>query len=134
MYMIKNRFPVVAVLFLMSTLAAQASQVSPEETKKQNDFKSAYGAPGKLDRVEAVRKLEGCTHPTTIAILQTVISADTAPEVKAAAFRMISTVPATDPGLSALLAQTFNAVKFSDFDTHHAFASEMRNSEFKYAC
>ncbi len=131
--MFRKTVNTLAVLFLFSSLAQANQALSPEEQTKQNEFRKAYGAPGKLDRVEAVKKLEGCTHPSTIGMLQTVISSDTAVEVKTAAFRIISTVPATDPGLSTMLVQLFNSLKFSDFDTHLAFASEMRNSEFKYA-
>lgn len=124
---------VVAIAFGVLACAHAASQLSPEELKKQNEFKKAYENPGKKDRVDAVHILDGCAHPTTMAILNTVIATESFTEVKVAAFRILTTIPATDPGLSQMLAQVFDSLKPNDVETHIEFAAQMRNSEFKYA-
>lgn len=124
---------VVAFAFFMIGCAQAATPLSPEELKKQNEFKKAYDNPGKKDRVEAVHMLDGCTHPSTISILNTVIATETFTEVKAAAFRQLSTIPVTDPALSQMLAQIFDSLKPNDFEAHLEFVPQMRNSEFKYA-
>ena len=124
----------VAVFFVgLLTCVHAATPLSPEESKKQDEFKKAYENTGKKDRVEAVQKLDGCTHPSSVQMLQTVIAIDTFPEVKGAAFRVLSSLPATDPSVSQMLAQLFDSLKPNDFESHLEFVPQMRNSEFKYA-
>ncbi len=131
----KNIFQALVAVFAFAALSfvhAAVAPLSPEESKKQEDFKKAYGSTGKKDRIEAVQHLDGCAHPTTIQMLQTVISVDTYPEVKGAAFRILTNVPATDPGVSQMCAQIFDSLKPMDFETHMEFVPQLRNLEFKY--
>ena len=123
----------VALLLLMgvSTLL-RAEAVSPDEVKKQNEFKQAYSTPERGDRVKALEMLKGLTHLSTAEILATVASVDQYKEVRVEAFKMLSQIPARDPSLAHAMVSAFQATKISDIEVRLEFMPFMKNSEFKY--
>ncbi|HYG74119.1 MAG TPA: hypothetical protein VEK08_03860 [Planctomycetota bacterium] len=107
--------------------------IPAEDLAKQEEFKKVYNSQYRQDHLAALEKLEGSTHVSTWQILSTVVSVNPFPEVRTAAFKRLSQMPATDPYLSQILVQHFQSLKPNDVDLRIAFAECMGNSEFKYA-
>ena len=130
-------------LFLIATLAAlfflrpaQCSDepASPDEIKKQDDFREKYRTALSTDqRMAAVKSLDGCHHVTTSRLLETVVENETRKEIRIAAFELLCTFPAHDLNLEQLLITLFNRSKPSDLDERMAYARATKGLEFKCA-
>lgn len=123
----------LAVLFLAAVGSVRAENVSPEEMQKQNEFKKLYATGERVDQVKAADALDGASHASSRQLLATVVSTTTFPDVRNAHFARLAKMPATDPGLSVVLAQLFRQLKPTDIEGKTEFAKAMKPSEFKYA-
>jgi len=127
-----RRLAVFVVLLSLSGALRAASALSPDEQKKQNDFKKAYSTSEMLDRVKSLEMLDGAEHPSTWQILAIVASSDQAKEVRLAAFKMLSKVPAHDPGVAHQLCAIFGAIKPMDIEQRLEFIPPLANSEYRF--
>jgi hypothetical protein len=107
---------------------------SADEIKKQNDFRDKYrGALSSEQRLAAVKLLDGCRHPTSQQLLQSVVETETRKEIRIAAFEMLCAYPAHDLSLEQSLIALFNRTKPSDLDERMAYARATTRLEFKCA-
>ncbi|HEY3323509.1 MAG TPA: hypothetical protein VGP72_23855 [Planctomycetota bacterium] len=123
----------VLLLVCAGAWCSTPTGIPADELDKQTDFKRAYASREKDDHLKALQGLEGCTHPTTWEILATVVRVDQFPDVRLAAYRMLSLMPARDESLSRILVDFFQSLKLNDVDTRCDYVKYMANSEFKYS-
>src|ERR1700759_1017139 len=131
-------FPTLAVgmiaLFGLSRLWAAAA--SPDEVKKQAEFKKAYGSQVTKERLAAVELLSDCTHPSTWSLLMTVIGADADKAVRIAAYKDLAAMPAHNANLAKTLAQLFTSAKMKEekdtSELKQKFGEAAEKSEFKF--
>jgi HEAT repeat protein len=119
---------VAVAIFCMAALATQAA--TPEEQKKQEEFKKAFASPDKAVRIKAIESLDGSTDPAVVNLLRAVMG-DPERDVRLAAYTGISKFPAHDLSVAQLLAKMFNELKPDDLDTHCDYGKAMANCEFK---
>ncbi len=112
--------------------AAAATAPGPEDLDKQAAFKKLYASREKDDHLKALKALEGSKHASTTDILITVIRVDPFPDVRVAAFRMLSLMPARDETLARILVDFFQSFRLNEVEAHCDYAKYMVNSEFKF--
>lgn len=123
----------IGIFFLRSAHCGDDA-VTPEETKKQGDFREKYRTALSTDqRMAAVKLLDGCHHSSTTKLLQSVVETETRKEIRIAAFEMLCTYPAHDLTLEQLLIALFNRSKPTDLDERMAYARATKGLEFKCA-
>jgi len=130
---IKVMLRIISFIVLFASVAPVQCGTPPEDLKRQEEFKKAYSSPHRLDHVSALDLLDGSTHMSTWQMLSTVVSVDPFVEARTAAFKKLSLMPATDPGLSTVLVHHFQALKPTDIEQRIAYAELMGNSEFNYS-
>lgn len=123
----------LAVLFFAAVGSVRAENVAPEELQKQAEFKKLYATGERVDQVKAADALDGASHPSSRQLLSTVVTSTPYAEVRNAHFARLAKMPATDPGLSVLLANLFRQLKPTDIEGKTDFAKAMKPSEFKFA-
>jgi hypothetical protein len=122
------------VSFCLRPVLAGDDAVTPEEAKKQDEFREKYKSALSSElRLAAVKLLDGCHHPSTAKLLQAVVETETRKEIRIAAFEMLSTFPAHDLTLEQLLIALFNRSKPTDLDERMAYARATKGLEFKCA-
>jgi len=131
-YMLK--LACMMAVFAASVLHAAAA--SPEEVKKQGEFKKAYGSQVTKDRLAALENLTDCTHPSTMSILSTVATTDADKEVRIDAFKRLAEMPARNAGVAKMLTQIFSTTKMKEekdtAELKQKFAEAAVKSEFKF--
>lgn len=117
----------VAVLALTAHWTQAAT---PEEQKKQDEFKKAFASPDKAVKLKAIESLEGSTDPGVLNLLRAVMG-DPERDVRLAAYTAISKFPARDYSVAQMLAKMFSDLKPDDVDTRCDYGRAMANCEFK---
>lgn len=124
----------VMALFCAGTVHAAAP--SPDEVKKQGEFKKAYGSQVTKDRLAALENLTDCTHPSTMSILSTVATTDADKEVRIEAFKRLAEMPARNANVAKMLTQIFTTAKMKEekdtAELKQKFAEAAARSEFKF--
>lgn len=126
----------ICLFALLSASTLWAAAASPEEVKKQGEFKKAYGSTVTKDRLAALELLVDCNHPSTMSILSTVATSDADKEVRIHAFRRLTRIPARNTGVAKMLTQIFSTAKLKDeketAELKQGFAEAAADIEFKF--
>jgi len=137
MNLLISKFAMLAcAMVLLGASALHAAAPSPEETKKQGEFKKAYGSQVTKDRLAALENLTDCTHPSTMSLLSTVATTDADKEVRIDAFKRLAEMPQRNASVAKMLTQIFTTAKLKEekdtAELKQKFADAAARVEFKF--
>lgn len=126
----------ICLIALCGAGVLHAAAPSPEEVKKQGEFKKAYGSQVTKDRLAALESLTDCTHPSTMTLLSTVATSDADKEVRIEAFKKLAAMPARNSSVAKMLTQIFTTAKLKEekdtAELKQKYAEAAVKSEFKF--